>query len=200
MPGTTIAVSESQKTGVKKSVTISSGSTSVTTDYFFKPNYLNWDFEAGSDVYTLVSQYDSTDDGEDNPDCSSFVKVPATGDAITPVKAFRPFFISSASTSTRNIVFGNDQSEEKGIMEHGDPKEEELNGGLIIWSKKDKIYVQSSLSFTEDLRVVTPAGITVATFTVKPGQTVEVQADFSGMYVVHTLDGIYTKKVVVKRE
>ena len=200
VPGTTIAVSESQKTGVKKSVTISSGSTSVTTDYFFKPNYLNWDFEAGSDVYTLVSQYDSTDDGEDNPDCSSFVKVPATGDAITPVKAFRPFFISSASTSTRNIVFGNDQSEEKGIMEHGDPKEEELNGGLIIWSKKDKIYVQSSLSFTEDLRVVTPAGITVATFTVKPGQTVEVQADFSGMYVVHTLDGLYTKKVVVKRE
>ena len=197
-PGTTIEVSENQKTGVKKSATVSSGGTTVTADYYFKPNYLNWDFAAGSDVYTLVSQYDSTDDNVDNPDCSSFVKVPATG-AVTQLKAFRPYFISSVSTNTRTIVFGNGESEEKGVVEHGDPKEEELNGGLNIWAKKDKIYVQSSLSFTEDLRVVTPAGITVATFTVKPGQTVEVQADFSGMYLVHTLDGLYTKKLTVRR-
>ena len=59
--------------------------------------------------------------------------------------------------------------------------------------------MESSLNFSEDLRVVTPAGITVATFTVKPGQTVEVQADFSGMYIVHTIDGLYTKKVSVKK-
>ena len=104
--------------------------------------------------------------------------------------------------NTRSIVFGNEQTEElKGVEEvHGDPTEEELNGGLRIWTKKDKIYVESSLTFTEDMRVVTPAGITVATFTVKPGQTVKVQADFSGMYIVHTLDGKYTKKVAVKRE
>ena len=63
----------------------------------------------------------------------------------------------------------------------GDPTTEELNGGLHIYVKKDKIYVKSTLSFTEDLRVVTPAGVTVATFSVKSGQTVEVQADFSGM-------------------
>jgi hypothetical protein len=88
----------------------------------------------------------------------------------------------------------------KGVEEHGDPTAEELNGGLHIYVKKDKIYVKSTLSFTEDLRVVTPAGITVATFSVKSGQTVEVQADFSGMYIVHTLDGLYTKKVAVKRE
>ena len=59
--------------------------------------------------------------------------------------------------------------------------------------------MESSLNFTEDLRVVTPAGITVASFAVKPGQTVEVQADFSGMYIVHTLDGLYTKKVAVNK-
>ena len=58
---------------------------------------------------------------------------------------------------------------------------------------------EATLSFTEDVRVVTPAGITVATFAVKPGKTVEVQADFSGMYSVHTLDGKYTKKVTVKK-
>ena len=59
--------------------------------------------------------------------------------------------------------------------------------------------MESTLSFTEDVRVVTPAGITVASFSVTPGQTVEVQADFSGMYIVHTLDGLYTKKVSVRK-
>ena len=116
--------------------------------------------------------------------------------------AFRPYFLSEAVVGgTRTIVFGNEQTEElKGVEEeHGDPTAEELNGGLRIWTKKDKIYVESSLSFTEDMRVVTPAGITVATFSVKSGQTVEVQADFSGMYVVHTLDGLYTKKLSVRK-
>ena len=101
---------------------------------------------------------------------------------------------------TRSIVFGSSESELKGVEEHGDPTAEELNGGLRIWSKKNKIYVQSSLSYTEDMRVVTPAGITVATFSVKPGKTVEIVADFSGMYIVHTLDGLYTKKVTVKKQ
>jgi hypothetical protein len=59
--------------------------------------------------------------------------------------------------------------------------------------------VESSLSFTEDVRVVTPAGITVAAFAVNPGQTMEVRPDFSGMYIVHTLDGKYTKKVAVRK-
>jgi hypothetical protein len=48
-------------------------------------------------------------------------------------------------------------------------------------------------------RVVTPAGVTVAAFAVKPDHTVEVRADFSGMYVVHTLDGRYIKKLSVRK-
>ena len=165
-------------------------STNKSDGYAFKPSYMNESLAAGTNNYTL------------NADGSSFDKVPASGDA-TAVSAFRPYFIEAPSPSraVEQIVFGNEQTEEqKGVEEeHGDPTAEELNGGLRIWSKKDKIYVESSLSFTEDMRVVTPAGITVATFSVKPGKTVEVQADFSGMYIVHTLDGKYTKKVTVKK-
>ena len=149
--------------------------------YCFMPCYTTKDLEAEK-AYLL------------NADGSSFDK----NDQATTSVPFRPYFTGSP-TSTRSIIFGNEQEELKGEEQHGDPTKEELNGGLRIWTKKDKIFVESSLNFSEDLRVVTPAGITVATFTVKPGQTVEVQADFSGMYIVHTIDGLYTKKVSVKK-
>ena len=136
---------------------------------------------------------------ENSSGVSSFDKVPASG-AATPVAAFRPYFIGTpaATRTVEQIVFGQSY-DDIGVEEHGDPRKEEINGGLRIWTKKDKIFVESTLSFTEDVRVVTPAGITVATFSVKSGQTVEVQADFSGIYVVHTLDGRYIKKLSVKK-
>ena len=163
---------------------------SANSAYTFKPTYMNYsgnlELAEGQFAYLL------DDKG------ASFKKTAADAVSIT---AFRPYFIDGPSTSrsVEQIVFG--QSEDPDVVgeEHGDPTQEELNGGLRIWAKKDKIYVESSLSFTEDMRVVTPAGITVASFAVKPGKTVEVQADFSGMYIVHTLDGKYTKKVTVKK-
>ena len=157
----------------------------------FKPSYLNMSFDAGTDHYTLKP--------ENSSGVSSFDKVPASG-AATPVAAFRPYFIGTpaATRTVEQIVFGQSY-DDIGVEEHGDPRKEEINGGLRIWTKKDKIFVESTLSFTEDVRVVTPAGITVASFSVKSGQTVEVQADFSGIYVVHTLDGRYIKKLSVKK-
>ena len=189
--GTMIQVSDLETVGVSRDY---NGKT-----YTFKPSYLNMAFEAGSDIYTL------------NAGGNEYNKVPAapgqSESAVpdTEVSAFRPYFVSKVTNNnnqgnTRTIVFGNEQQEDQIIEQHGDPTKEELNGGLHIYTRKGKIYVSSSLSFTEDLRVVTPAGVAVATLTVKPGQTVEVQADFSGMYVVHTLDGLYTRKVAVKRE
>ena len=160
----------------------------------FKPNYLNESLAAGTSNYVLEAEYDSDNDGK--TDCSRFGKVPDEGDA-TMVYAFRPFF-TSGNGNTRSILFDEEESELKGDEDHGNLLEG-IGGTLNIFAKKNKIYVESSLNFTEDLRVVTPAGITVATFTVKPGQTVEVEADFSGMYVVHTLDGLYVKKVSVKK-
>ena len=164
---------------------------STTYDgYTFKPSYLN-----SPEVTTGKHAFLLSNDG----DCYNEDNV---NTATAAVVAFRPYFEAAPrpAGSTRTIVFGSEQPEDQIIEQHGDPTKEELNGGLHIYAKKGKIYVKSSLSFTEDLRVVTPAGVTVATLTVKPGQTVEVQADFSGMYVVHTLDGLYTRKVAVKRE
>ncbi len=188
--GEHIGVSDDEMTG--KVVTYNN------VKYIFKPNYLNESLTAGTNHYTLVAEYDS--DGDTKADCSTFAKVPATGDQVA---AFRPFFMSEeASSGTRTVEridFIQTESNVGVEEEHGDPTAEELNGGLRIWSKKDKIYVESTLSFTEDVRVVTPAGITVASFAVKPGKTVEVKADFSGIYVVHTLDGKYIRKLSVKK-
>ena len=118
----------------------------------------------------------------------------------TAAVPFRPYFVAASGTRTvEQIIFGQSDTP-IGVEEHGDPTQDDATGTLLIYAKKSKIVVKSSLSYTTDLRVVTPAGITVAAFAVKPGQTVEVQADFSGMYIVHTLDGKYTKKVAVKRE
>ena len=175
VPGAEIGVSDEEMAGV------------VSNGYAFRPNYLNLELPAAGQSYTLKA-----DNGNN---ASSFDKV--TVDA-TPVYAFRPYFTSSSS-GTRSIIFDYEEPQTKGEAEHGDPTAEELNGGLRIWTKKDKIYVESSLKFTADMRVVTPAGVTVATFSVKPGKTVEVKADFSGMYIVHTLDGKYTKKVTVRK-
>ena len=179
------------KTGAK--IGKSDDAIGVTVDgngftFTFMPTYLNNPtIENGKTVYQL------DDEG------ASF-KNPETAINIT---AFRPYFIGSetqnpGTRTVEQIVFGQSY-DDIGVEEHGDPRKEEINGGLRIWTKKDKIFVESTLSFTEDVRVVTPAGITVAAFDVEPGQTVEVQADFSGLYIVHTLDGKYTKKVSVRK-
>ena len=188
-PGeTTIAVSDDEIVDMVTDHTTYNG-------YSFKPSYLNSpEVTTGKHAFLL------------NAGGSSYVE-DSENTATAAVVAFRPYFEAVApvnnnnpSRGTRTIIFGNEQPEDQIIEQHGDPTKEELNGGLHIYTRKGKIYVKSSLSFTEDLRVVTPAGVTVATLTVKPGQTVEVQADFSGMYIVHTLDGLYTRKVAVKRE
>ena len=150
--------------------------------YKFMPNYMSKKVEG----YLM------------NTDGNSFNKTTGPTAAVP----FRPYFVAvtpgSGTRTVEQIIFGQSDTP-IGVEEHGDPTKGELDGGLRIWTKKDKIFVESSLSFTEDVRIVTPAGITVAAFAVKPGQTVEVQADFSGMYIVHTLDGKYTKKVSVRK-
>jgi len=177
------------KAGEKISV---SGQAGVTKEnYTYVPNYLNRSFAAGT-ANTFVL----------NGEGSSYDAVPAAGtDQTTPVElyAFRPYFTKSSAARelTRSITFSEDYSQLKD--EDDDQKKDEIGGTLNIYAKRKKIVVASTLSYTADVRIVTPAGITVAEFTVKPGHTVEVKADFSGMYIVHTLDGHYTKKVAVRK-
>ena len=157
----------------------------ITKDGFtFMPNYMSTELQTES-AYLL------------NSDGSKFVKNTTTVNTIP----FRPYF-TGAGNGTRTveqIIFGQSDTQIDVEEQHDDPRKEEINGGLRIWTKKNKIFVESTLSFTEDVRVVTPAGITVAAFDVEPGQTVEVQADFSGLYIVYTIDGRYTKKLSVRK-
>ena len=166
------------------SIKVSDDEISATTKngYSFMPNYMS----------KTITGYLMNQDG------NSFDKTPAGGSAATP---FRPYFEAASNSRTRtveHIIFGLLDTP-IGVEEHGDPTQDDATGTLLIYAKKSKIVVKSSLSYKTDVRVVTPAGITVAAFDVEPGQTVEVKADFSGMYIVHTLDGKYTKKLAVKK-
>ena len=158
----------------------------VANGYRFMPSYLNTKFDEADMGYVL-----SADGG-------SFDKN-AAGDVAL---AFRPYFLKSTNNSRgsdgiERIIFGNGSTTDLFAIS-GDPKEK-AHGTLNIYARKQYVIVESSLSYTTDVRIVTPAGITVAAFTIKPGQTIEVRADFSGMYVVHTLDGKYMKKVAVRK-
>ena len=158
----------------------------VANGYRFMPSYLNTTLDEAGMGYVLAA------------DGGSFDKN-AAGDVAL---AFRPYFMKSTNNSRgsdgiERIIFGNSSTTDLFAIS-GDPKLG-VNGTLNIYGRKQYVIVESSLNYTTDVRIVTPAGITVASFTIKPGQTIEVRADFSGMYVVHTLDGKYMKKVAIKR-
>ena len=165
--------------------------------YSFVTNYLNQSFAAGTDTYTLSS------------DGSKYNRVPAAPEEgedpvpDTKVSAFRPYFTSAVIQSggarpvTRSIIFSNEDSQLKGVDDSRDLNGQEP-GTLYISSKKHMIVVESALKRSIDVRIVNPAGITVSTFTVDPGETVETRIVNSGVYIVQSADGRYTKKLAVK--
>ena len=202
--GATIGVSDDEMAGVSNTITISSPTT-TTTKYTFKPSYMNESFAAGSAIYTMKSEYDS--DSDTKADCSSFVKVPnapGVGDDPVPdieVAAFRPYFmsevVSGARPVTRAIVFNNDDSQLQGVEEKGNPNGDDP-GNIKIYAKKHKIIVESALTRDIEIRIVNTAGITMSTFTLEPGETVETRIINAGVYIVQSTDGRYLKKLAVK--
>ena len=163
--------------------------------YIFSPSYLNNSFGAGTaNTYTL------------NATGSSYDVIPATSTPPaepvedTEVYAFRPFFkkaTSFARNVTRSIIFSNDNSQLKGVEERGDPRGEP-DGTLRIYSGRKKIYVESSLNYTTDVRIVNTAGITINNFTIEPGETIETRINTSGVYIVQTSEARYIKKLSVR--
>ena len=159
-------------------------------DYIFTTNYLKQTFPAGTaDTYTL------------NAAGSSYSIIPATSESPIVVEPFRPYFTkATASSRTRGveqIVFGQADTS-FGIEKHGDPSEGELAEGLSIYVQKNKIVVTSNLHSTTDVRIMTPAGVTTTLFTIRPGETIQTRVIISGVYIVQTTDGRYTKKLGVK--
>ena len=177
-----------------KCVEVTESGTKTTTTYTFKPSYLNetltdGKLEDGTIIYTLKS------------DGSEYELASNTG-AISPV-AFRPYFTRTTETTTaarpvtRSIVFSNEDSQLKGVEEKGNPNDEDPSN-LSIYAKKHKIIVESALTHDIDIRIVNTAGITVSTFTLEPGETVETRIVNAGVYIVQSADGRYTKKLAVK--
>ena len=179
--------------------------------YIFHPNYLNEKVKGGSaDAQgTITYKLDNgTTEGITiytlKADGSSYDLPQSSTGSTTPVAApvaFRPYFTAAPSGArpvTRSIIFSNEDTELKGVEEKGDPRSDEATGSLMIYAKKHKIVVESALAYTTDVRIVNTAGITVNTFTIEPGETIETRIYNSGVYIVLTTDGHYTKKLSVR--
>lgn len=179
--------------------------------YIFHPNYLNEKVKGGSaDAQgTITYKLDNgTTEGVTiytlKADGSSYDLPQSSAGSTTPVAApvaFRPYFTAAPSGArpvTRSIIFSNEDTELKGVEEKGDPRSDEATGSLMIYAKRHKIVVESALTYTTDVRIVNTAGITVNTFTIEPGETIETRIYNSGVYIVLTTDGHYTKKLSVR--
>jgi hypothetical protein len=144
------------------------------------PNYMSKSIDAGA--FFL------------NSDGNSYVKTAAATEAVP----FRPYFTTTttAREKTRSIIFNNDDEQLKGVEER-DLRGEEY-GSLDIYAKRKKIVVESNLHETTEVRIVNTAGITVTTFDIEPGETVETRINNAGVYIVQTADAHYTKKLIVK--
>ena len=158
--------------------------------YAFTPNYLGKPMAEG--YYQL------------NGEGSSYEKVAASGTpAVYPnAVPFRPYFTYTSNSGARTrsaekIIFGQADTS-FGAEEYGDPRDG-LNGTLLIYAKKGKIIVESSLNHTVDVGIFTPAGLMMYTLTVKAGETVEQKVNTSGIYIVQPSDRQYTKKLMVKK-
>jgi hypothetical protein len=144
-------------------------------NYTFRPNYAATPLSTPS--YVL------------NADGSSYDKAETT---IT--MPFRPYFTSTSNGArTRSIVFGDE-----GSQLGGDEDLSHSGQNLIITTREHKIIVESQLRYVTDVRIVNTAGITMKTFTIKPGEVVETYMINAGVYIVQSTDARYTKKLAVK--
>ena len=114
----------------------------------------------------------------------------------TPVVtyAFRPYFQKpSSSRQTRSIIFSNNG------LEQLSPDSHVVEPGILeIHAVGHNIVVTSSLKFTTDVRILNTAGLTMKTFAIRPGETIETRIFNAGVYIVQDEEGKYTKKLSVK--
>ncbi|MBQ8989261.1 MAG: hypothetical protein IJ067_06190 [Prevotella sp.] len=183
------------KEGVQ--IGISDNENGTTQDgYTFRANYLNDpEIGAGKTAYLLDTDGDSFDKTE----------TVATG----AISAFRPYFVNPADASggtrgkdvtrqpdkTQRIIFSGEipsLGNATAIRDLG------VGEDLIVKGGKKKIAVESQLRYTADVRIVTPAGITLKTFTIQPTEYVETRVETAGVYIVEGDEGRYVKKVIVR--
>jgi hypothetical protein len=175
-PGVTIAVSDTE---LKQKQDEYQG-------YLYCANYMH--------TTVPVSGYLLNDDG------SKYASLAAD----TEVLPFRPYFVlkSSISSGTRgesasgasNILIDEEMSR-MGVLDHQDLS---LDENLIVTTGRKKICVESQLRYTTDVRIVTPAGVTLTSYSIQPSEYVETQVYNAGVYIVYADNGKYVKKVIVR--
>ena len=170
-PGATIAVSDAEQQKEEYS------------GYLYCANYLAKDLAAGS--YLLSAAGDN------------YERLDAAAKAVP----FRPYFIKKTSSArkdgdvARSIIFSNDDSQmdmNTAIQTYG------MNGDIIVKGGRKKITVISQMPYTIDVRIVTPAGMTLTSFTLEPSEVVETRVENGGVFIVDGEDGRHVKKVIVR--
>ncbi|MBR6188281.1 MAG: T9SS type A sorting domain-containing protein [Prevotella sp.] len=187
-PGATINVSDTEINDNKAS----------SDGYTFLPSYLNETLESvelGEGYASKAKSYALNADG------NAYIAVTraegaAEGTGNVSVAAFRPYFTSVAGSSpsrqiTRSIVFSQLQEEEK----HLEPR---LPGYISARPGRHKIITTSTLEETVTVRIVSPSGLCIATFDLQPGESRETHIVNSGVYIVQSSDGKYTRKLSVR--
>lgn len=175
VPNITIAVSDDEL-----------ATKSVTEDgYKFVPNYMSKKVE-GFLMNTEGSRFDVTPDG-------GLVTVP-----------FRPYFVTAAQNSAprrstvKSILFDSEDSS-FAIGEDKDPSSDNPGeGDLVITVRRRTISASSTLRREADVRIVNTAGITIANFTIQPGETIDTNVPTAGVYIVRADGGRIQKKFGIK--
>ena len=169
-PGQSIQISDTELTAGR----------ATDLSYDFVPVYMAQDIPAGT--FVLNSQGSSFDKTE----------------AVSKSVPFRPYFATTATAparpATRSIMFTNEANES--LMPHKSQDSDEP-GMLRARPARHKIVVESTLRTAADVSILNAAGITVATFTIQPGETIETRIASAGVYIVQATDGRFIKKLAI---
>ena len=152
--------------------------------YKFMPNYMSKKVEG----YLM------------NAEGGSFDVTPEGGAMTIP---FRPYFIAASTNSAKgrkaieHIVFDQEDSAFT-FEDNNNPRKEEVGGELTFFVKKQLIGVTSSLQKATDVAIFNTSGLTIASFTIQPNETIETPLPTSGVYIIRAAGGKYNKKISVK--
>ena len=157
--------------------------------YTYVPNYMNKKLADDKEIFVLSAE----------GDC--YVKT-----AGATISAFRPYIVVAGSEpqtrgtepkeNVERVVFEMDDS--GNFFAHGDPKNNLNDGTMDIYAKRQKVIVESNLRYVTDVRIVNVAGMTLSSFSIEPGETIDTRVESAGVYIVYADNGKYVKKVIVK--
>ena len=151
----------------------------VTADsYTFHPNYLGktlpYSDTAGDNVYYVLKA-----------DGTSYQKQTADAQSVP----FRPYFTTTVAAPSRRaqpaseIAFGGTTGIDD--QDDADMRFSDSDDGLVIYARRGKIVVESHRKSDAVVRILNTSGITVDTYSIQPGETVETPIHSTGVYIAN---------------